>query len=122
LSCIKDFEYAIDIDEDAVLENKPPPLSTQEQVRAGLDSMLNMGVIKKQQEPTPISNSRVIIKKRGKLRTCNNLIDLNRHIRRRHFLFSTIEEIVTRIIGSKFFTFHDCQRGFWQIKVTSRTE
>jgi hypothetical protein len=46
--------------------------------------MLKMGVIKEQQDATPISNTMVIIKKRGKLRTCIDLTDL-----RWHFQLST---------------------------------
>lgn len=33
-----------------------------------------------------------------------------------------IDEIPTRINNSKYFTVLDCKRGFWQIKVSKRTE
>jgi RNase H-like domain found in reverse transcriptase/Reverse transcriptase (RNA-dependent DNA polymerase)/Integrase zinc binding domain len=124
LGCIKGFEYDIDIDTDAQLENKPPrkiPLALHNQVRKELDSMVQMGVIKEQLEPTPISSPMVIVKKQDKLRICIDPTELNQHIRRRHFPLTTIEEIATRISGSKYFTLLDCRRGFWQIKVTPRT-
>lgn len=47
---------------------------------------------------------------------------LNKNILRRHYPMKTVEEIASRVAKSKYFTLLDCKRGFWQIKVSDRSQ
>lgn len=47
---------------------------------------------------------------------------LNKNILRRHYPLKTVEEIAARVTKSQFFTLLDCKRGFWQIKVSKRSQ
>lgn len=41
---------------------------------------------------------------------------------RRHYPLKTLEEITAKIAGSKIFSKLDCKKGFWQIKLSPRTQ
>lgn len=47
--------------------------------------------------------------------------ELNKNIKRRHYPLKTVEEIAAKVKGANFFTKLDCQKGFWQIRVTEKT-
>ena len=72
--------------------------------------------IKPETEPTPAVSPRVVVRQKGKIRKCIDPSDVNKNILRCHFPFTTIEEILSDIRGSKFFVLLDCTKGFWQIK------
>ncbi|XP_053698805.1 uncharacterized protein K02A2.6-like [Sabethes cyaneus] len=125
LGCIKGFEYDIDLTEDPTFQYNPPrriPHSLRDQVKAELDAMEKIGVIKKISAPTPVLNAMVIIRQKGKLRICIDPSQVNKNLLRRTHPLSTIEEISSRICGSKWFTVLDMRKGFWQIPVSERTK
>lgn len=47
--------------------------------------------------------------------------ELNKNIKRRQFPMKTVEEIAAKVNNAQYFTKLDCQKGFWQLKVTERT-
>ncbi|GFO24447.1 hypothetical protein PoB_005095200 [Plakobranchus ocellatus] len=74
-----------------------------------------MGVIVKQDSPTPWMNSMVVVEKpNGALRICMDPRDLNKAIQREHFSIPSPGEITTKS-GAKFFSKFDAASGFWQI-------
>ena len=80
--------------------------------------MVMEGVIEKVDHPTAWVNSLVIVEKKGGgLRICLDPRDLNTAIQREHYQLPTIEEIASRLSGSKFFTVLDANSAFWQIKL-----
>lgn len=83
--------------------------------------MERLGLIAKIQEPTPVVNAMVIVRKNGKLRICIDPSQVNENLLRRHHPLTTLEEISARLTKSKRFTILDCKSGFWQIRVTDRT-
>lgn len=93
------------------------PHAIRDKVKAELDSMVRLGVIRPITEPTAIVSPIVIVLKNDKLKLCIDPSDLNKHILRRHFPLRTVEERASRVRGSNFFTLLDCRRGFWQIKI-----
>jgi len=124
IGCLKNFEYNIDLIENAPLKIYPArrvPFIIRDAVKNELDSMVNMGIIKPIQEPTPVVSPMVVVKQKDKVRICLDPSDLNKYIKRRHYPLQTLEEIASRINGSKFFTILDCRKGFWQLKVSERT-
>lgn len=125
LGCYKDYEYDIDLIENPKLEIKPSrriPHAIREEVKAELDRMVKLDVIKPETEPTPAVSPMVVVRQKGKIRICIDPSDVNKNILRRHFPLTTIEEISADIKGSKFFALLDCTKGFWQIKLSERTQ
>ncbi|XP_036347774.1 uncharacterized protein K02A2.6-like [Rhagoletis pomonella] len=124
LGCCKDFKYDIDFIENPKFKIIPArriPYSLRDDVKKELNNMVKLKVIEPISEPTPSVSPMVIVKKGTKIRICMDPTELNKNIKRRHFPLKTVEEIASRIAGSKYFTKLDCQKGFWQLKVTDRT-
>ena len=82
--------------------------------------MEDIGVIVKQNQPTPWVNSMVtVLKRNGKLRICIDPRDLNKAIQREHYPLKTIEDVVQGIPEAKVFSKLDATSGFWQIALDS---
>ncbi|UYV60919.1 K02A2.6-like [Cordylochernes scorpioides] len=79
-------------------------------------------VIKRMEEPTPVSSHMVVVKQGGKYRICIDPSDLNKILLRRHYPLRTIEDIASNIKNSKYFTKLDFLKGFWQLKVAAETQ
>jgi RNase H-like domain found in reverse transcriptase/Reverse transcriptase (RNA-dependent DNA polymerase)/Integrase zinc binding domain/Integrase core domain len=126
LGCVKNFQYDIDIDENAVFDHKPArriPQSMKEAVKKELAKMVADDVIAPVEGVTPITSNMVIVRKnKDKIRICLDPSELNKHVKRRHHPLTSMDEIATRLNGSKIFTLLDCRSGFWQIPVTKRTQ
>ncbi len=113
-------EYRMKLDPEIKPVIRPPrriPVSMQDKVKAELERMVKMGVIKPVSEPTSWVSSFVAVKKKGKeeIRICIDPRDLNHAIQRQHYPMRTIEEVAARIPNAKFFTVLDASSGFWQI-------
>lgn len=95
------------------------PQNTTRYQRAGKERTRKYGIVRSNKKNrSPI----VIIRKNGKIRICIDPSGVNKFVLRRHHPLVGIEEIATRLVGSKYFTKLDCYKGFWQIPVTTRTE
>lgn len=79
--------------------------------------MVRFGVIRKQEQPTPVVSNMVIVNKNKKMRICLDPTNVNKNILRRHYPLRTIENISANWSKSKYFTLLDCKKGFWQIEV-----
>jgi len=68
-------------------------------------------------------NSMVVVKKKSSnaVRICIDPTDLNKAIKREHFPMNNIEDIVTRLHGSKYFSTLDANKGFFQVKLTEKS-
>ena len=94
------------------------PFSLLDKVKKELDKMENMQVIKKQDRPTEWVNSMVVVeKKNGSLRICMDPRDLNMAIKREHYGLSSLDDIVSKLNGAKYFAKFDAAHGFWQIEL-----
>lgn len=56
------------------------------------------------------------------MRVCIDPSDINKNLIRRYHPLRTVEEIAGRIKNSKFFTLLDCKKGFWQVKLSKRSQ
>ena len=68
-------------------------------------------------EPTDWVSSMVTVVRNGKLRICSDPKDLNKAIRREHYPFPIVEEVVASMPGAKVFSKIDAKSGFLQIKL-----
>ncbi|CAH1232986.1 RTL1 [Branchiostoma lanceolatum] len=113
-------EYRIQVDpnvEPVVHAPRKFPVSLRDPLKKELDRMEALGVIQKVDEPTEWVNSLVVVEKpkSGKLRICLDPRDLNKAIKREHYQLPTLEDISTRLAGSKYFAVVDARSGYWQI-------
>ena len=94
------------------------PVALRDQLKAELDEMMEQGIIVPVTVPTPWVNSLVVVaEKNGKLRLCLDSKDLNKAIQREHYPQPTIEDVATRLHGTKVFTKLDVRSRFWHIKL-----
>ena len=96
------------------------PLSLREDIKRELDDMESKGIIMKlkEGEPTAWVNSLVYRRKpNGQLRICLDPKDLNKAIRREHQVIPTLEEILPKLAGAKFFSIVDAKCGYWNVNL-----
>ena len=69
-------------------------------------------------EPTDWVNSLVCAtKSNGSLRLCLNPKDLNKAIKRPHHCIPTLDEVLPKLNGAKYFSIVDAGSGFWNIQL-----
>ena len=108
--------------QNASTVQKPPrrvPIAMKDNFKQELDAMESQGIISKY-DGCDISpewlNSFVIVKKpNGSLRICLDLTDLNKDIIRPICNSQTMDDVVHRLKGAKFFTVFDTSKGFFHI-------
>lgn len=115
-------EYEIKIDKTVAPVIHAPraiPVAIRDQVKLELDNLVRCGIISPVTEPTPWVNSMICVrKKNGRVRICIDPSDLNKAIMREHYPMNSIEDIVTRLHGSKYFSTLDANMGYYQIKLS----
>ena len=113
--------YHIRLDEHAIPVQHAPrrvPVALRETLHNTLTELTEQGIIEPVQRPTAWISSLVIVpKKNGKLRLCLDPKDLNQAILREHYPLPTIEEVATRLHGTRVFTVLDVSQGFWHIEL-----
>lgn len=118
-------EYDIKIDhtvKPVVHAPRTVPAPIRDQVKKELDLLEEQRIIEKVTEPTDWVNSMVVVrKKNGRVRICIDPTNLNEAIQREHFPMSTIEDISTRLSGSKYFSVLDANMGYFQIKLSEKS-
>lgn len=125
LGCLKDFEYDIDLVDNPKFEvhaARRIPYAYRQTVKAELDAMVKQNVIREMTEATPAVSPMVVVKQRGKIRVVMDPTDVNKNVIRRHYPLKTLEEIAAKVAGSKVYTKLDCKKGFWQIKLSERSQ
>ena len=118
---LKGYQYLIEIDDKVqpVVSRRysvPPPM--QEPLKKNLDWMVDIDVIKKQEEATPwVSNVLCTPKPNGDIRICLNPKPLNKAVRRPHHYAPTMEDILQKLHGCRYFSTLDQSSGYWNIEV-----
>lgn len=124
LGCCNNFVYDIDFIENPKFKIIPARRiahALKDKVKQELDKMVKLKVIEPISEPTSAVSPMVVVNKGEKTRICMDPTELNKNIKRRHYPLKTVEEIAAKVRNAKYFTKLDCQKGFWQIKVTDRS-
>ncbi len=91
------------------------PVALRVKVKEELDRMQQIGVIEPVEQPTEWVSSMVTIVKPNKLRICIDPRRLNEAVQREHYPLLTVEEVISRLPGAKYFSTFDAASGFWQI-------
>ena len=99
-----------------------PPRRAPEALRAPLknelDSLVKQEIIAKVDEPTDWVNSLVCVTKaNGDLRLRLDPKDLNRANKRPHHCTLTLDEVLSKLNGAKYFSIVDARSGYWNIKL-----
>ena len=93
------------------------------QVKAELDRMVKNDVIIPVQEATEWCAPIVPVpKKNGTVRICVDLKRLNNAVIREKFVLPTIDEIMPKLAGAKFFSSLDAASGFWAIPLDEQSQ
>ena len=116
LGCLsRPYHMGVDPIADPVIHaprKVPHPL--RKQLADTLEDMVKQGVLKKVNGPSDWVNSMVVVQKKdGSLRICIDPKDLNRALKREHYLLLTIEEITARMPGEQYFSM-DARSDYWQ--------
>ncbi|XP_048583876.1 uncharacterized protein K02A2.6-like [Nematostella vectensis] len=114
-------EFHITLDPTVPAVVHPPrrvPEALQEPLRKELESLVQQGIITKVDEPTDWVNSLVCSTKRnGSIRLCLDPKDLNCAIKRPHHRTPTLDEVLSKLSGSEYFSIVDARSGYWNIKL-----
>ena len=80
--------------------------------------MVKMKIIQAVNEPTDWVNNLVLVEKPdGSLRICIDPKELNKAIKRPHYVHPTAEDILSQMSGAKYFTKLDASNAYWQIEL-----
>lgn len=63
----------------------------------------------------------MIVVKKDKVRVCIDPADLNKALMREHYAMLTLEDIVPRLHGAKYFSTLHASSGFWQTKLNEES-
>jgi hypothetical protein len=109
---------------------RPVPAALRDVVKRKLDKLESEGIICKVPVgvPTPwCSSLHTVLKRKAKqtdtadVRITIDPKDLNRALLREYHPISTIEDVITRTQGSRYFTTLDAHQGFFQIKLDEQS-
>ncbi|XP_063388061.1 uncharacterized protein K02A2.6-like isoform X1 [Cydia fagiglandana] len=84
--------------------------------------MVRQQIITKNEDPMEWVNSSVVTKKKNnKIRVCIDPRYLNKFIIRKHKQLPTVDDILDKLSGSKYFSKFDCSSGFWTVQLDSES-
>ena len=95
-----------------------PQIQMREKIKAELDRMTSLGVIRRITEPTDwVSSITYVIKGDGSLRICLDPNDLNNALKRGPHHTPTMEELKHKFAGATCFSKLDAKSGYWAIQL-----
>ena len=114
-------EFHITVDAAVPPVVHPPrrvPEALKEPLMKELDSLVTQGILAKVTEPTDWVNSLVCVTKSDAvLRLCLDPKYLNRAIKGPHYFTRTLEDILPKRSGARYFLILDARSGYWNIKL-----
>ena len=114
-------EFHITLDPTVPPVIHPPrrvPEALREPLKRELDALVEQGIITKVDEPTDWVNSLVCVTKAsGTLRLCLDPKDLDRAIKRPHHCTPTLDDVLPKLNGAKYFSIVDARSGYWNIEL-----
>ena len=95
------------------------PVALRDRVKEELDDIERRGIVRKVEEPTDWA---IVEKPYGSLRICLDPRHLKKARKQEHFELPTIEDIITRMANTKWFTKLHANRGYWQIPLDDESQ
>ena len=81
-------------------------------------TLVEQGILSPVTEPTDWVNSIVYVSKPNrKIQMCIDPKDLNKAIKRPHYYTPTLEDVLSKLNGAKYFSILDLRSGYWNIKL-----
>ncbi|KAI0230692.1 Retrovirus-related Pol polyprotein from transposon 17.6 [Lamellibrachia satsuma] len=113
-------KYKITIDPSITPVIRPVrsvPVALKQKLKSELEVMVEKGIITPVNEPTDWVSALVVVKKKDTngIHICMDPGELNRAIKRPHYLMRTTEEVVENIPNAKYFTVMDAKQAFYHI-------
>ncbi len=94
------------------------PIALKKALKEELDRLCQQGILSPVTYPTNWVNSCVCVSKpNGKIRLCLDPKDLNVAIRRPHYVTPTLDDVLAKMSGAKYFSILDARSGYWNIKL-----
>ena len=126
--------YKFRLKSDAVPAKHKPrtvPLSRQAALHAEVQNLIDQDVLEPSTDHTEWVNSFVIVEKKvvmdtsnshspnhsqtKKIRLCLDPRDLNEALEREPYYSRSVDELIAKFNGAKFFTIVDMDKGYWQV-------
>ena len=99
------------------------PIQLKDKIKAELNRMTELGVIRPVQQPTDwVSSITYVHKPDGSLRICLDPKDLNRNLKRAQHHTPTLEELTHRFSNAKVFSKLDAKSGYWSIALDEESQ
>ena len=120
IGCLKG-EFHITLDPTVPPVVHPPQRvleALREPLKKELDELEQQGIIARVDEPTDWVNFLVCVtKSNGALRLCLDPKDLNRAIKGPHHCTPTLDKVLPKLNGAKYFSIVDARSGYWNIQL-----
>ncbi len=98
------------------------PLALQKPLKVELQNLEKQGILAKVKRPTDWVNSCLCVTKaNGTIRLCLDPKDLNKAIKRPYHYMPTLDNILPRLNGAKYFSILDARSGYWNIKLSDES-
>ena len=98
------------------------PINLRDTLKEELDSLVEQDILSQVTYPTDWVNSCVCVTKRnGKLRLCLDPPDPNKAVKRPHYVTPTLEDILSKLHGAKWFSILDARSGYWNMKLDNQS-
>jgi len=118
-------QCSFEVDEKVTPIVKPPrrvPYAIINKLKSKLDELEKDYIISKVDKPKNwVSNLVVIEKTDGSLRLCLDCCDLNKAIKREHFLIPSYNEIVSKLANKKLFSVIDLKESFYHLTLDEKS-
>ena len=101
-----------------VMPDRRIPVSVRPKLKAELDRLVNIGALKKVEQPTPwLSQIVITSKKNGDIRMCLDPKELNKALLREHYTLPILEDTVHELGQSCVFSKADLASGYWHVEL-----
>ena len=115
--------------QNGVPVQKPPRkvlLAMKEKLKKGLDSMEAQGIISKfdgrDMSPKWLNSFIIVKKPNGSLRICLDLTDLNKEIVRPVCNSQTMDDVIEKLKGARYFAVFDTSKGFFHVPLDQESK
>ena len=119
-------EQKLYVSKDAMPTRHAPrkaPVQLRDQIKAELDRMKSLDVIRPVTEPTDwVSSITYVQKNDGSLRICIDPSDLNKALKRGQHHIPTVEELNHLFAGATVFSKLDARSGYWSVPLESDSQ